>query len=155
MMIPLPASAQEPVAVFGTTVVIPSGLRGDIYYLPARTQMLADLPRYEMQGSIYTTRLNVPPQDFTRSFAGVTPRNEWFAIDDSGKFRIQKPGLYPFRLVSDAGADNDGTHSPQCDWPVFGGQWAAYHSRAVLSGTARHRGSDAGSSGAGRAAADS
>lgn len=122
MMIPLLASAQEPVAVFGTTVVIPSGLRGDIYHLPAGTRTLADLPRYKMQGSIYTTSLKVPPQDFTLGFAGVTLRNEWFAIDYSGKFWIQKPGLYRFRLLSDDGAmlyidgqliaDNDGTHSP-------------------------------------------
>ena len=31
---PLPGAAQEPAAVFGTTVVIPSGLRRDIYFLP-------------------------------------------------------------------------------------------------------------------------
>jgi hypothetical protein len=121
LLIPLLAAAQEPGAVFGTTVVIPSGLRGDIYYLPQNTQTLADLPRLHPQGSIYTTSLNVPPQDFLIGFPGITRRFEWFAIDYSGKFWIETPGLYRFRLVSDDGAmlyidgqliaDNDGVHS--------------------------------------------
>ncbi|MCU1233793.1 MAG: hypothetical protein JWP63_1760 [Candidatus Solibacter sp.] len=120
-LIPLLAMAQEPAAVFGTTVVIPSGLRGDIYYLPQNTQTLGDLAHLRPQGSIYTTSLNVPPQDFLIGFPGITKRFEWFAIDYSGKFWIEKPGLYRFRLVSDDGAmlyidgqlvaDNDGVHS--------------------------------------------
>jgi hypothetical protein len=121
LLIPMLAAAQEPVAVFGTTVVIPSGLRGDIYYLPQNTQTLADLAHLEPQGTIYTTSLNVPPQDFLIGFPGITRRFEWFAIDYSGKFWIETPGLYRFRLVSDDGAmlyidgqliaDNDGVHS--------------------------------------------
>lgn len=121
LLLPLVATAQEPAAVFGTTVVIPSGLRGDIYYLPQNTQTLADLARLRPQGSIYTTSLNVPPQDFLIGFPGITRRFEWFAIDYSGKFWIETPGLYRFRLVSDDGAmlyidgqliaDNDGVHS--------------------------------------------
>jgi len=120
----VPAGAQEePVAVFGTTVVIPSGLRGDIYYLPSNTQTLARLSQLHPQGSIYTTSLNVPPQSFLVGFPGITKRFEWFAIDYSGKFWIEKPGLYRFRLVSDDGAmlyidgqlivDNDGVHSTE------------------------------------------
>ena len=115
------AWGQEPAAVFGTTVVIPSGLRGDIYHLRENTQTLADLAGLTPRGSIYTTSLNVPPQDFSRGFPGVTDRFEWFAIDYSGRFWIEKPGLYRFRLVSDDGAmlyidgqlvaDNDGVHS--------------------------------------------
>lgn len=115
------AGAEEPVAVFGTTVVIPSGLRGDIYFLPQNTQTLEDLPHLRPQGNIYTTSLNVPPQSFLTGFPGITKRFEWFAIDYSGKFWIEKPGLYRFRLVSDDGAmlyidgqliaDNDGVHS--------------------------------------------
>ena len=51
----------------------------------------------------------------------MTERFEWFAIDCSGKFWIERPGLYRFRLVSDDGAtlyvdgqliiDNDEVHS--------------------------------------------
>jgi len=121
LLIPFLAAAQEPAAVFGTTVVIPSGLRGDIYYLPQNTQTLADLARLRPQGSIYTTSLNVPPQDFLIGFPGITRRFEWFAIDYSGRFWVETPGLYRFRLVSDDGAmlyidgqlvaDNDGVHS--------------------------------------------
>ena len=121
IFIPLLASAQEPAAVFGTTVVIPSGLRGDIYHLREGTQTLEDLAGLQPRGSIYTVSLNVPPQDFSRGFPGVTDRFEWFAIDYSGRFWIEKPGLYRFRLISDDGAmlyidgqlvaDNDGVHS--------------------------------------------
>jgi hypothetical protein len=119
----LAGAQDEPVAVFGTTVVIPSGLRGDIYYLPSNTQTLARLAKLKPQGSIYTTSLNVPPQSFLAGFPGITKRFEWFAIDYSGKFWIEKPGLYRFRLVSDDGAmlyidgqlivDNDGVHSTE------------------------------------------
>jgi len=122
-LVSLPAVAQDPVAVFGTTVVIPSGLKGDIYHLPTNTQTLEGLTRLRPEGSIYTTALNVPPQDFLIGFPGITKRFEWFAIDYSGKFWIENPGLYRFRLVSDDGAmlyidgqlvaDNDGVHSTE------------------------------------------
>lgn len=122
LLVTLPtATAQEPVAVFGTTVVIPSGLRGDIYFLPRDTQTLEVLPHLHPEGTVYTTSLNVPPQDFLIGFPGITKRFEWFAIDYSGKFWIEEPGLYRFRLISDDGAmlyvdgqliaDNDGVHS--------------------------------------------
>ena len=113
----------EPAADFGTTVVIPSGLKGDIYHLPNNTQSIHEIGRLKPQGSIYTPSLNVPPQDFQLGFPGVTKRYEWFAIDYSGKFWIERPGLYRFRLISDDGAmlyidgqlvaDNDGIHSTE------------------------------------------
>ena len=50
----------------------------------------------------------------------MTDRFEWFAIDYTGRFWIEKPGLYAFVLTSDDGsrlyvddqliADNDGLH---------------------------------------------
>ena len=117
----LSQTPSEPAAVFGTTVVIPSGLKGDVYYLPQSTTTLSSLRRHRMVGSIYTTALNVPPQDFLLGFPGLTERFEWFAIDYAGKFWVERPGLYRFRLVSDDGAmlyidgqliiDNDGVHS--------------------------------------------
>lgn len=117
------AAQDDAVAVFGTTVVIPSGLKGDIYHLPQNTQSVGEIRHLKPQGSIYTTSLNVPPQDFQLGFPGVTKRYEWFAIDYSGKFWIERPGLYRFRLVSDDGAmlyidgqlvaDNDGVHSTE------------------------------------------
>jgi len=123
LFLPLVLSAQDQVPLFGTTVVIPGGLKGEIYYLPKETQSLRALVRLTPKGSIYTTSLNVPPQDFTLGFPGVTDRFEWFAIDYSGRFWIENPGVYRFRLVSDDGAmlyvdgqlicDNDGVHSPE------------------------------------------
>jgi len=119
----VPLIADEPTAVFGTTVVIPSGLKGDIYHLSSNTHSVDDIGRLKPQGSIYTASLNVPPQDFQLGFPGVTKRYEWFAIDYSGKFWIEHPGLYRFRLISDDGAklyidgqlvaDNDGVHSTE------------------------------------------
>ena len=117
-------SAQDrPTPKFGTTVVIPSGLRGDIYYVPKGTTQLPDFNRLKLVGAIYTASLNVPPQDFKEGFPGVTDRFEWFAIDYTGKFWIEKPGLYTFVLTSDDGArlyidgqliaDNDGEHAPE------------------------------------------
>ena len=116
-------TAQDAVPTFGTTVVIPSGLRGVIYMLKHDTAGLPDFTKLKPKGNIYTTSLNVPPQDFRQGFPGVTNRFEWFAIDYSGRFWIQTPGLYRFRLTSDDGArlyiddqliaDNDGIHPPR------------------------------------------
>src|SRR5215472_3406171 len=115
------AIAQEdPVPKFGTTVVIPSGLRGEIYHIRRNTSKLPDLQKRKPAGIIYTESLNVPAQDFRQGFPGVTKRFEWFAIDYTGRFWIEKPGKYRFALTSDDGAqlyiddqlvvDNDGMH---------------------------------------------
>jgi hypothetical protein len=120
-----PMHGQEPATfTFGTTVVIPAGLKGDIYALPEGTDSLAALDRSKPPiGTIYTSSLQVRPQDFRIGFPGVTDRFEWFAIDYNGKFWIEKPGFYRFRLTSDDGSmlyidgqliiDNDGQHSPE------------------------------------------
>jgi len=119
------AVAQEPPnPTFGTTVVIPSGLKGAIYKLPKNADRLPDFERIKKpMGAIYTSELNVPLQTFEQGFPGVTDRFEWFAIDYQGKFWIEKPGLYAFILTSDDGsrlyiddqliADNDGLHQVQ------------------------------------------
>jgi hypothetical protein len=114
------ASAQEPVAKFGTTVVINSGLRGDIYHLHRDTERLPDFRKMKPKGSIYTSSLNIPPQNFKAGFPGVTKRFEWFAIVYTGRFWIATPGVHRFDLVSDDGSklwiddrlviDNDGIH---------------------------------------------
>ena len=56
----------------------------------------------------------------TVGFPGLSKRNEWFAIDYSGRFWIEEPGDYRFVLTSDDGSrlyiddhlaiDNDGLH---------------------------------------------
>ncbi len=119
-----PRPGQSPVteATFGTTVVIPSGLRGDIYHLHHNTWILPDFSRLEPVGSVWTTRLNVTPRHWKDGFPGVTRRNEWFGIVYSGRFWIQTPGRYDFSLTSDDGSklwiddqlvvDNDCQHPP-------------------------------------------
>ncbi len=65
--------------------------------------------------------MNIPRQDFRAGFPGVTTKAEWFAIDYTGKFWIERPGKYKFLLSSDDGSklyiddqvviDNDGLHA--------------------------------------------
>jgi len=120
----LAAAQEQPTAVFGTTVVIPSGLRGFVYHIHHNSSSLPDFEKLKAAGpAIYTSSLNVPPQDFKQGFPGVTKRTEWFAIDYTGRFWIKDPGEYTFALLSDDGAklyiddqvviDNDGQHPPQ------------------------------------------
>ncbi len=115
--------AQPSDPVFGTTVVIPSGLRGEIYFLPPNTTKLPGFSSLDPVGTVYTSQLNVTPRQFTEGFPGVTDRIEWFAIDYEGRFWIEKPDHYVFALTADDGArlyvdgrlliDNDGIHEPQ------------------------------------------
>jgi hypothetical protein len=119
-------AAQQPAPppTFGTTVVIPSGLRGDVYLIPERTAVLPVFERHKLKaaGTIWTTTLNIPPRHWREGFPGVTKRFEWFAIDYTGRFWIDEPGRYEFALLSDDGAnlyidgqlviDNDCQHPP-------------------------------------------
>lgn len=112
---------EEPVYVFGTTVVIPSGLQGIIYYIRSEKALTA-LKKQKPRGTIYTSSLNIPTQDYKLGFPGITNRLEWFAIEYTGKFWIDKPGEYRWELTSDDGSmlyidgepviDNGGQHPP-------------------------------------------
>lgn len=114
------AAQDMPEVKFGTTVVIPSGLRGIVYHIPPGTTHLPNFAKLKPKGTIYASSLNVPRQSFQDGFPGVTRRFEWFAIDYTGRFWIETPGEYRFSLYSDDGADlwiddrlvvdNDGTH---------------------------------------------
>jgi hypothetical protein len=109
-LVSVPGGAQEkeqepdPVYVFGTTVVIPSGLKGIVYYISRSTKNLEDLEKEKPRGAIYTSSLNVPPQDYKAGFPGIAKRLEWFGIDYTGRFWIDKPGEYRFELTSDDGS---------------------------------------------------
>ena len=114
----------QPTVIFGTTVIIPSGLRGLVYHMHHNRKQLPEFEKMKPAGPpIYTSSLNLPPQSFSAGFPGVTKRNEWFAIDYSGRFWIVDPGKYTFSLLSDDGSrlsiddrlviDNDGLHPPQ------------------------------------------
>lgn len=117
------AAQDQPTVIFGTTVVDSSGLEGKIYFLRRDTQHLPNFKRMKPKGSIYVTSLSVWPQRFDQGFANLTDRYEWFAIAYTGKFWIETPGEYGFRLLSDDGSklridgkqviDNDGVHPPQ------------------------------------------
>ena len=114
------SAGQEPPVSFGTTVVVPGGFEGVIYHISKRSKEIPDLGKIKPQGRIYTSTLNIPLRDFTEGFPGVSKRQEWFAIDYTGRFWIEKPGLYRFALTSDDGSrlsiddqtvvDNDGIH---------------------------------------------
>ncbi|HLJ48046.1 MAG TPA: PA14 domain-containing protein [Bryobacteraceae bacterium] len=109
---------------FGTTVVVPGGLRGSIYFIPQNTAVLPDFGRDDLEraGEIWTDSLNILPRHWTSGFPGLTERFEWFALDYSGRFWIEKPGRYTFALLSDDGSrlylddvpaiDNDCQHPP-------------------------------------------
>ena len=103
-------------------MVVSSGLRGEIYFIPVDTAWLPDFKHLKPVGTIFTTSLNVPPSNFEQGFPGITSRFEWFAIDYTGKFWIEQGGWYAFGLTSDDGSklyidgrviiDNDGQHVP-------------------------------------------
>jgi hypothetical protein len=116
--------SQAPEApTFGTTVVVAGELSGDIYYIHPGTRKLPNFRKMKRVGTIYTDSLNVPPRDFREGFPGLTSRIEWFAIDYTGRFWIEKPGVYGFSMQSDDGSilyiddqvviDNDGVHPPK------------------------------------------
>jgi hypothetical protein len=117
------AQDSEPLARFGTTVVIPTGLEGRIYHLRHWSKTLPNFSKLRPVGTIYTSSLNIPTQDFDHGFPGVTTRAEWFAIDYRGRFWVEKPGRYEFSLLSDDGSklyidgqeaiNNDGWHPPE------------------------------------------
>jgi hypothetical protein len=116
------ATLDQAVPTFGTTVVVPGGLLGVIYHTRPDSTFLPYFPSLNPLGVIYTSTLNVTPRDFREGFPGVTGRYEWFAIDYSGRFWIEKPGLYRFELTSEDGSrlyiderlvvNNDGVHQP-------------------------------------------
>jgi hypothetical protein len=110
----------KPAYTFGTTVVDSAGFEGRVYHLPTGTMKLPNLDRMRPVGAIYTGSLNIWPQSFAEGFPSVSDRFEWFAIEYSGRFWIEKPGQYRFSLLSDDGGrlkidnklviNNDGLH---------------------------------------------
>ena len=101
-------SAQEkPIATFGTTVAISSGLQGNLYLLKPGGEGLPNFKKMQPIGSIYATSLRVSTSSFDEEIPGVTDRFEWFAIDYTGRFWVNRPGIYRFRLLSDDGSKLD------------------------------------------------
>lgn len=110
----------KPEYTFGTTVVDSFGLQGRVYQLKPGAQMLPKFGHMHPVGSIYTTSLNVWPQNFDEGFPNIMDRFEWFAIEYTGRFWLENSGHYRFSLLADDGAklylnnkvviDNDGVH---------------------------------------------
>ncbi len=108
------------ITTFGTTVVIASGLKGLVYDIPEGTDSLPKFEKLKPVGTVYTNGLLIPKRDFTEGFPGITNKFEWFAIDYTGRFYVDKPGKYAFIVASDDGSklyidgkrliDNDGVH---------------------------------------------
>src|SRR4051812_5428622 len=73
-----PPTFSTTVATFGTTVVIPGGLTGEIYELPIGTPSLPNFKKMEPVGKIYTRRLWVPAREFSEGFPVITNRFEYF-----------------------------------------------------------------------------
>lgn len=121
---------------FGTTKKVEHAWEGTVYLfdkgklLRLRNKQGDWFTRYKgdrkgkrQTAKIYNYSLNLPRQDFTKGFPGVTDQFEWFAIDF--ELALYWPeslaGEYEFRVESDDGSiltidgeiviDNDGQHA--------------------------------------------
>jgi len=113
---------EQEVPAFGISVYL-SGLTGQIYAIKEGTKNLPDFKKLKPIGTIYTYSLAIAPRDFDEGFPGMPDRLEWFAIDYTGRFWIEKEARYRFILTSDDGSrlyidgkqliDNDDQHPPQ------------------------------------------
>lgn len=91
--------------IFGGPTVDATGLKGNIYWIPAGTTTLPDLGKLTPNGFLFTSTLNVAPQAFTTGFPGVdATRKENFAIHYEGPLVVGTESDYDFRLVADDGA---------------------------------------------------
>lgn len=112
-----------PLGSFGSVVPNTHAFCGDVYELGKLPARLPDFRSLDPVGSIYTTALVVPDQNFavTTGIPGVTGRTDDFGIDYHADFWVKDPGVYRFQLMSDDGAllivddktviDLDGLHT--------------------------------------------
>lgn len=97
--------------------------RADICFIDDNVHKLADIKHCPTAATFFTDVINIEPRRFTDGFPGVSDRTAWFAIKYRGKFKVENPDYYTFRLLSDDGAtldidgypilDNDGQHMPR------------------------------------------
>jgi hypothetical protein len=82
--------------VFGGPTPIPGALRGSVYRLPRDTGALPNFATFKPVGTVYTTKLDYPLQNYG---------DEWFGIEYTGRFYVTAPGDYYFQLTVDDGAE--------------------------------------------------
>ncbi|MGC4095129.1 MAG: PA14 domain-containing protein [Polyangiaceae bacterium] len=97
--------------------------RADICFIEDTVKKLNDISNCSTVASFFTDVIAVAPRNFSDGFPGVSERTAWFAIKYRGKFKVENPDYYTFRLLSDDGArlhidgyqilDNDGQHMPR------------------------------------------
>lgn len=105
---------------FGGPEPIQDGLVGNVFLLPETTLGLPDFNQLAPEGTLYTTKLDIPDRDFVSGFPGITDRFEWFGLQYEGVVQVKTPGSYTFGLNSDDGSklyigsqliiNNDGIH---------------------------------------------
>jgi hypothetical protein len=97
---------EGPIGSFGSIVPAPRSFCGDVYELPNASSLLPDFRELDPIGTIYTSSLDVPNQNFSNAsgIPGVTPRTNLFGIDYHASFWVRTPGEYAFLMASDDGA---------------------------------------------------
>lgn len=102
---PTGAAVVSAQTIFGGPTVDPTGLKGNIYWIPAGATTLPDLSKLTPNGFLFTSTLNVTPQTFSTGFPGVDANHkENFAIHYEGPLVVGTESDYDFRLVADDGA---------------------------------------------------
>jgi outer membrane protein OmpA-like peptidoglycan-associated protein len=107
--------------IFGTKNTGLINLKGKIYYITNEIPGYSpEIEKQNVEGIVYSSKLDVPIRNFTEGFPGVTDRFEYFGIVYNGVFEITEPGQYTWRLSSDDGSilwidgneiiNNDGVH---------------------------------------------
>jgi len=108
---------------FGVHAFVKHGLRGQFYTLKKGADHLPDFGAINTKATVFAPVLNVVPQSSADGFAGLTDRNEWFALDYRSALKVERSEPYGFRLVSQDGSrllidgrtvvDDDGVHPPK------------------------------------------
>ncbi len=95
---------QSSQGTLGSAERIEGALEGKLYYLAEGTDKLPNFSTLTPVGSIWATRFDVAPRDYTEGFPGVSNRSEWFALRYTGTWSVPTAGVWTFRLLADEGA---------------------------------------------------
>ncbi len=114
-------STNTGVGSFGSSERLDGALEGKLYYIAEGSDNLPNFATLSPVGSVWATKFDIAPRDYTEGFPGVTHRTEWFALRYTGTWSVPSEGTWKFRLGADDGArwlidgkvvaDNDGVHA--------------------------------------------